>query len=66
MSHKIITTIIQGTITIEMTKTTKYMTTEGTSAGMITIIVEDFQVKADTSRIGRIDPTTDPVLYVLK
>ena len=28
--------------TIKMSKTIKYMTTEGTSAGMKTIVVEDF------------------------
>ena len=38
--------------TIEMSKTIKYMTTEGTSTGVTTIIVGYFQVEADTLGIG--------------
>ena len=55
MSHKIITTIIQGILTTVMRKKIKDMMVEGMSAGMITIIVEDFQVKPNTLGIGRID-----------
>ena len=44
---------MQITIMTGMSKTTKDMTTEGTGVDMITIVVEDFQVEADTSGIGR-------------
>ena len=46
-------TIIQGIILTGMIKTIKGMIAEDMSVGMTTIIVGDFQVKADTSRFGR-------------
>ena len=55
LSHKIITTIIQGIITTITRKLIKGMMTEDMSVGMTIIDVEDLQVEADTLGIKRID-----------
>ena len=47
--------IIQGKIMTIMNKTIRYMDTEDTSTGTITIVVEDIQVEADSLGIEKID-----------
>ena len=67
LSHKIITTIIQGTITTRMSKTIKDMTSEGTSVGMITIIMgEFFRSRPILQESGEQTMSIDPMLYMFK